>query len=590
MKWQFRSARAGWVLGVAFHLTAHAVEFGSAHGVRGTFDTTVSYAAGWRVQGRDPTLVGANNGGAGGNNADDGNLNYHRGDLFASLLKVTHELDLTYRQMGFFARGDYFYDFENALRTGPAPVVSGVSGAGYTFGEGAKNSVGRGARVLDAYFKGAFDVDARKLQVRAGSQVVNWGEGVYIGNGINAINAVDLDRLRTPGQEIKDALLPTPMLWVSRELSPLVDLEGFSIFEFRKTELDARGTYFSANDFLSRDGSVVYLSGPDQHFAPLPGITQWLQRAPDRKAGNTGEFGLALRARAPGRRDTGFGLYYLNYHQRTPMVSARRGGVNIAGVAGPIDASTSTPASAPAQFFAEYPENVHLMGLSFYAPGPWGVGFTGEYSLRSRMPLQIALNEVVLAAMGLQNSLTGSAAAAAAVPDGTEVSGYRRVRMHQAQLAGSKSFPRWLGASQVSVRGEVGATWLELPAGVFFGGYGETTAPGSFGASGVGVGQGFATRSSWGYQLRIQADYNDLIDRVRLAPRLAYAQAINGVSPTFNEGVRSWNFGLAAQIRAQWQVDVSYTEYSGGRLFLGAINTNPVMDRDFASVRVSYVF
>lgn len=563
--------------------SAYAFRFGDADGVQGYFDTTVSYGASWRLQDRDRTLLNNING-------DDGNLNYNKGSVVASLLKVGHELELSKGGLGLFARGYYFYDFENADRTGPAPVAGGVTGQGYPFGDNARDRIGAGYKMLDAYVKVDGELGGRRTQLRLGNQVLSWGESIYITNGINAINSYDVAKLRAPGSELKEALLPSPMLWASRELGANSSIEAFVISNFRKTELDPRGSFFSTTDAVSDDGHTFYLRGPDQHFAPQPGATQTLRRGSDREARDHGEFGLATHILVPELANTEFGAYYLNYHHRTPIISARRGGVGIAGVPAPIDPPTSRPAAAAAQYFVEYPENVHLFGLSFNTAGPFGTAVAGEYSYRNNLPLQLAVGEVFLAGLGLKNSLTGDAATAAGLAAGSEISGYRRVKAHQMQVAVSKAFAGALGADQIMTVGEVGVSYLDLPQGVFFGGYGETAPSGSFGAPASGAGQGYATRSSWGYQLSASADYNNAIGAVRLSPRFAFSHGVRGVSPTWNQGVRSLNLGLSATWRDQWRADIGYTAYFGGRVFNDSVNTNGLKDRDFISASLSYSF
>lgn len=318
-------------------------------------------------------------------------------------------------------------------------------------------------------------------------------------------------------------------------------------------------------------------------------------RGSDRRAQDGGEYGLAMRIHAPQLNETEFGLFYANYHHRAPIISATRGGMNVAGSPVPINAPTLTPASRAATYFVEYPENVDLFGVSFNTAGPAGIALQGEYSYRPNLPLQIASGEVLNAALGLANSITGGGAAANAVAMGTEISGYKRVRMHQAQMTATKAFPSVLKADQLILLGEVGYTYLDLPDGTHFGGYGETTPTGSFGAPAAAfAGKGFATSNSWGYVLSASADYNNAIGAIRLSPRASFSHGVNGVSPTWNEGVRSYTIGLGAAYREQWKADLAYTSFFGGRLLhpsaTSFTNTNNIADRDFVSFSLSYSF
>jgi hypothetical protein len=231
--------------------------------VIGSFDTTVSLGSSWRAQKRDPVLVGISNGGsARSNNEDDGNLNFNKHKNYSNLLKVTHELGLKHQNYGLFTRGTYFYDFAYSDRP-----VSAVAG----YGARGRDRVGSNGELLDLFVYGSFDLGGRKLNARLGQQVVSWGEGTFIPNGINVINPVDLARLRAPGSELKEAFVPQPMVWASHQLTDRLSVEAFYQIKHRRLVLDPRGTYFSTNDFISDDGDRAFVGfgrRVDQHAAP----------------------------------------------------------------------------------------------------------------------------------------------------------------------------------------------------------------------------------------------------------------------------------------------------------------------------------
>ena len=76
------------------------------------------------------------------------------------------------------------------------------------------------------------------------------------------------------------------------------------------------------------------------------------------------------------------------------------------------------------------------------------------------------------------------------------------------------------------------------------------------------------------------------------------------MSPTFNQGVKALTLGLGANYRQNWQADIAYTAFFGGRTYSGtdpgtvpagqsanyASSANPLKDRDFISVSISYAF
>jgi hypothetical protein len=208
-----------------------ALEIKVGEGVlTGSFDTTVSVGAAWRVEGRDKDFIGVSNGGRSLSvNGDDGNLNYGKG-FVSQIAKVTHELELNYRNYGLFVRGNYFYDFRNQNKNG--------------LSRRAKSEVGKGATLLDAYISGNFNIGDRLLNVRLGSQVLSWGESTFIQNGINIINTVNLSQLRTPGSELRNALIPSPMISASFDITDNLTIEGFYQFSFENIEIDPPGTYF----------------------------------------------------------------------------------------------------------------------------------------------------------------------------------------------------------------------------------------------------------------------------------------------------------------------------------------------------------
>ncbi len=570
--------------------SAHAISFESESGeVKGSFDTTLSAGAAWRMQDRDPSLIGITNGGTSRSALeDDGNLNYNKGGVIYSAIKASHDFVLDYRNYGMFLRGVYFFDPANDTNNFLGPE--------------ARDRMVSDAELLDAYVRGTFDVAGRNLNVRLGSQVVSWGESTFIPNGINVINPVDVTKLRVPGAELKEGLIPTNMLWLSQEVTDRSSVELVMLENFDKTRIDPRGSFFSTNDYISDDGDNAYTGfgrRKDQHYplvvpAGANALTGqvWIPRAPDRMPSDHGQFGVALRQFAPEMGNTEFGIYYFNYHSRAPLINGIRG------------SASSLAGTGTARYFVEYPENIHLYGASVNTQGAGGIAWQGEYSYRPNQPLQLAAIEILLAGLGVTpNNVSGTSV----LPVGTEITGYQRVRMHQAQVSGTKAFSQALGSDQMVVVGEVGYTYLDLPDGVLFNGPGtHLPAPGSSTSSSGGSSQpgGYVTRSSWGYRLVMRWDYSNAIGAATLSPRLAFSHDVDGVSPTFNESTKAATVGIGLNYKQNWQADISYTSFFGGRTFSGtdtsgvptgqsadyASSSNPLKDRDFLAVSVSYSF
>ncbi len=307
LRWQFVSGLA-LALGLAPALRAVVIDFGD---IKGSFDTTISVGGLYRMNSPDRQLYGLANGGLQKSvNADDGDLNYKKG-MASFLVMASNDLLLNYKDSaGLYVSGYYFDDFINTdYKRGHIPLSSD-----------ANSIVGKNAELLDAYlfFKSApGDMPA---SLRIGRQVLSWGESTFIPNGINSVNPVDVAKLRTPGSELKEALLPVDMVSASLSLTKDLTLEAFYLLEWERTRIDPPGSYFSTNDFVARGGTKVYLGfGGISDSSPLGAI----MRGKDVEPGSSGQYGVNLRWLAHGLKDTEFSFYYMNYHSRLPMVSAR---------------------------------------------------------------------------------------------------------------------------------------------------------------------------------------------------------------------------------------------------------------------------
>ena len=659
-----------------------AFEFATESGaVTGYFDTTLSFGALWRTQSRSPRLVGIANGGTSrGINSDDGNLNYRRGELVSSPFEALFDFSLKYRDYGLFARVDYLYDFAQNRKD--------------ELGEHGKEQFSDYTYIRDLYAYGRFDVFGRGLFVRAGNQVVSWGAGTFIRNGINILNPVDVTKLRTADAEISDALSPTPMLRLLQEITDRSSVEAVWMprwdgkFPDTHVRLDPHGAFFSTRDFGVTDGVAAYtgfgrradVHGPPGVFPTNAGAALGFTTSTngDRNIRELDgfQYGIALHYLVPGESKTEVSLYHLNYNARTDVVSGYRGGLQTAATisgnlmpeqvaalltagipsfaAGdPACASVNVPtydalqtpaniarlapivggvanatalsaqnatnaacAAAAGQvgsLFVDFPRHIKLWGVSASSGLPGGVTLKGEYSYRSNQPLQLPLAEVLLAVGGSANQITGTNPGAAdQVPYGTEITGFRRVKMHQLVATASKTFGPTLGASQAVASAEVGYTHLGLPSEVKFAGPGcdlpqlGSDASSAYNSTSTNC---FATANSWGYRLAGSIDYDNVIDGGTVTPHIAFAHDVSGVGPTFNEGVKVLTVGVNVTYLKRWQAQASYTAFFGGRTYSGtdvpnvssgplppgqsptySSGSNPLRDRDFVSLSVSYAF
>ena len=226
------SAAIALTLGGLLHaMPAQAIEFGEGE-FQGSLDTTISHGMTFRVQKRNSVLAEDTNG-------NDGDLNYDRG-LVSNTSKFTTDLDIGAGDFGAFVRATGFIDFENQNGTRERTPLS----------DDAQDRVGKNLQVLDAYATAAFDVGEAIVDFRLGKHVLNWGESTFIPNGINAINHFDVSKLRLPGSELREALLPVGLASMSVAPTDTLSMEGFYQLDWEETEIDPVGSYFSSIDYV----------------------------------------------------------------------------------------------------------------------------------------------------------------------------------------------------------------------------------------------------------------------------------------------------------------------------------------------------
>jgi hypothetical protein len=332
---------------------AYAWDFQSDDGTfSGSWDTTLTYGQAWRIESRDCRLIAIADGGCGRSpNIDDGNLNYDT-DMFSRALKALTELSVNYRGVGAFVRASALYD-DAASDTQRTPLSSK-----------SEDLVQNYTRLLDAFVYAKFDLGKMGAELRVGRQAVSWGESTFIQNGINVINHFDVSALRVPGSELKEAFLPQEMVNFSLQFSDNFSAQAIYITDWNATVPEPSGSYFSNNDFAVTGGSRVILgfgsfSDAGVDFTPLgstavpaanlPNITNFqnVLRGPTRKADDGGQYGINLKYFAPNfNNGTEFGLFYLNYHSRLPLISGHTG--SQAGLGNAWGALNSVGAAAQA--------------------------------------------------------------------------------------------------------------------------------------------------------------------------------------------------------------------------------------------------
>ncbi|OPA97856.1 adhesin [Pseudomonas fluorescens] len=564
---------------------AQAVSFNIGE-IEGQFDSSLSVGASWGMRDADKKLVGIPNGGTGqASTGDDGRLNFKKGETFSKIFKGIHDLELKYGDSGVFVRGKYWYDFELQDEDREFKQISN-----HHRDEGARSS---GYELLDAFVYHNYSIGDLPGNVRVGKQVVSWGESTFIGNSINSINPIDVSAFRRPGAEIKEGLIPVNMLFASQSLTNQLSVEGFYQLNWENTVVDNCGTFFG-NDVVAHGCNNNYTVGSPA-IAPLQPVAARfgqgfqvtregvvVQRANDREARDGGQFGAALRWLGD---DTEYGLYFMNYHSRTPTVGTITANTNLATI-GRIAATANAiaPGSGAGlaqstmlgrgQYYLDYPEDIRLYGASFSTTLPTGTAWTGEISYRPNAPVQLNTTDLTLA---LVNPIAGNTASPISSSFGSDNAGYRRKEITQIQSTMTQFFDQVLGAERLTLVGEaafVHVGGLEAKTRLR---YGRDSVFGAYGFQGDT--DGFVTANSWGYRARAILDYNNVFAGVNLKPNLSWSHDVSGYGPNgiFNEGAKAISVGVDADYRNTYTASLSYTDFFGG-------DYNTLTDRDFIAL------
>ena len=67
-----------------------------------------------------------------------------------------------------------------------------------------ESRAGQNLYLLDAYLDYDGEVGDMPFTIRAGRQVINWGEATFIPGGNSAFSPIDVAAIRRPGAEIKE--------------------------------------------------------------------------------------------------------------------------------------------------------------------------------------------------------------------------------------------------------------------------------------------------------------------------------------------------------------------------------------------------
>jgi Protein of unknown function (DUF1302) len=580
---------------------ASAYEFSLDDGaINGSWVSNLTAGGGIRVKNPSCSLTGDPNAygcGAGANTAqwaagDDGNLNYRKGQPFSTYVSATSELLLTMPSEGmkFMVRGTGMYDFL-AKDTSRTPLSSTASA-----------QIIYPVDLLDLWVEKDFTLNDKSAHVRLGNQVINWGESFFATNGINATNAVDIQKLLIPGSQLKQALLPEPMLSFATGITSGLSTEAYYQFSWESNRYPPVGSYWSAGDIFGRgagpltistlngnangfdagtiagsnSGNSQVLSGINTglvngQFAGPPYNSIGIPTSTELPNKYRPQFGIKFNYK-PKSVDVNFGFYYENYTDKSPVVAAQANGteqfqyLNNRQLFG-ASANFGIGDWAIGTELSYRPHDAVALSGCFGAGGPFDFNTNGVSGLtcqqwEDRKKLQYLING--------QLSLTQS--------------DYPFLKLIHADMAmltmelawiyypglNSNGVTSTIDGQQVTQAPAAGYfTWLNNNSGL---GYPITAAKGT--ASSVGATIDF----NWTYD-------GTIIPGWQLTPGVTFTDALYGYTPTFTanymQGAKSVNvYLLFNQNPTVWQAGINFTAFFGGHDTVG----QPYADRNFVGM------
>lgn len=345
-------------IGLAFAapLQAMQFDFGNDNQVTGNLDITLGYAASVRTSDAKPEALNPANNLLGTgiipNYLSDARVP-EAGDLISNVFKATAELGLSWENYGFVGSGTYQYDTE-IMHDDSVDLVG--NSAPWT--DAAEDYAGNYFELMDAYVYGSFNVADNPLDVRAGKQVINWGEGMFFIDGVSTQVPLNYNKLVTPGAELKEAYIGVNSIFAQLGLGYSASIAAYVQTDWERAEYGPRGTYYG-DDFFFRGGTEI------EPFLGVP------IRDRDDTPDDTGQWGIASRVFVTD--NTEMGLYYSRYHETVPFIKFTVPG-------SPDDLGSATG------FQQTWPEDLDMFGVSLASTlGSWSVN--GEVAYRPDRPL-----------------------------------------------------------------------------------------------------------------------------------------------------------------------------------------------------------
>lgn len=471
-------------------------------------------------------------------NGDDGNRNFASDALINNRAAVLGELRLERQRSGVFLRGSAFYD-EAIMGSTPdhdMPERRNRDGATDRFSDAMKSQLGRRARMLDAYAYTSFFLGETSVNIRAGEQVISWGESLFFPNTSGAQNPADATSSNVPGTEVKEILLPTGQVHAQIGLGQRLGVSAFYQYERSFTELNPVGAYFSTTDIVGPGAEFLIVEG-----LPVIGDVQ-VPREADIKPGESGDWGVALKYLLG--LGTEVALHYMEYDDKNPVgvVFNNPGTLQLIG--------------GQSSYQIVYAADIRLASMSL-STDVFGTAVTGEVS--HRWDAGTNVNAPALAGAPAPTPTTGD--------------------IWQANLGATHVFLPTAFWDQLIAVGEISGVHVAEVDAVE--------------QDGERFDELSNSRNAAAAQGQLIATWQQVMPGWDATVTLAHANAFEGKTSLIaslgsltGQGDRRYRIGVAGTYLANFQIELAYNLFSGSP----DVDRRALADRSFASFSARYSF
>lgn len=543
-------------------------------------------------------------------NYDDADRNFKAGSLINNRATGLGELQFHWKNFGIVTSGDGFFDqvyHHPNDNDSPSTVNTTLPNSHWT--DGARYYDGQRVRLLDAYAYGDFSFFDMNLNVRAGQQLVAYGQSLFLSGIALAQSRADATKSVIPGAEVKSILLPTNQISFRLGINSELSMVGYYKLAFRATEIFPEGDFFSPADAVGPGATFVYGSAnplyggsgscqgliTNLHIANLGTITGLLgqagalalentvcallqpignlanspkyilaTRGPDLKPSDGGQYGGGLEYQVTSRTNLGF--YYLRYDDTNPAVNLNVGYAPFGFLPGGTPVTTQIiNQPVPTTYNVKYFDGIHLYGGTFSTVlGPFNVA--GEVNFRdgTDLPVDATISGVVSPVYS-RGQTTQALLSAIYV---------NNPKFFYDDLA----FTMEAGYLHVNDIDAVPST-----PGIITHGNGDVL---------------FYNRNSWGFQTLTIPTKHNIFNGWDMSTPISFGMLVKGTpeqagafGALYGEGDTRLGVSLNFQYLGNLEVGVGYNFFFGDpnkTIGDSLLKANPYMDRDYATFHLTY--